>query len=116
MSARPDYFAKGEKSRLIPVVADSNKEVRATSVFLATMMAVPPFAERMLETIGQRVGRRAEVSCFSEVGFRDAVDGKHLRPDGFLAVASGRGRQWSALVEAKIAMLQLMVTCPVFWG
>jgi hypothetical protein len=50
MSSRPEFFAKGERARLIPVAADVNKEVRATLVVLAAMMAVPPFAERMLET------------------------------------------------------------------
>jgi hypothetical protein len=107
MSSRPDFFAKGEKARLIPVAADVNKEVRATSVFLATMMAVPPFAERMLDTIGQKIGKRSEVSSFTEVGFKEMLEGKNLRPDGFVSVASGRGRQWSALFEAKIANAEI---------
>ncbi|MBX3488954.1 hypothetical protein [Parvibaculum sp.] len=109
MSTRPDYFAKGEKARLIPVAADSNKEVRATSVFLAAMMAVPPFAERMFDTIGQKIGKRAEVSCFTEVGFKQATEGRNLRPDGFVAVSSGRGRQWTALIEAKIGNAEIDV-------
>jgi hypothetical protein len=107
MSVRPDYFAKGEKARLIPVAADSNKEVRATSVFLATMMAVPPFAEQMFDTIGQKTGKRAEVVCFTEVGFKQASEGKNFRPDGFVSVTAGRGRQWSALIEAKIGNAEI---------
>lgn len=107
MSARPDFFAKGEKARLIPVAADSNKEVRATSVFLATMMAVPHFAERMFDTIGQKTGKRTEVVCFTEVGFKQASEGKNLRPDGFVSVTAGRGRQWSALIEAKIGNAEI---------
>lgn len=107
MSARPDYFAKGERARLIPVAADSSKEVRATSVFLATMMAVPPFAERMLDTIGQRVGKRSEMACFTEVGFKQADGGKNHRPDGFVSLSSGRGKQWTALVEAKIGNAEI---------
>lgn len=107
MTARPDFFTKGEKARLIPVAADSNKEVRATSVFLAAMMAVPPFAERMLETIGQKTGKRAEVSCFTEVAFKPAPDAKNLRPDGYMSVLSGRGRQWQAMFEAKIGNAEI---------
>jgi hypothetical protein len=47
MSSRPEYFAKGEKARLIPVAADAHKEVRATSVVLAGPIGrrmVIPFA------------------------------------------------------------------------
>jgi len=107
MSTKPDYFTKGERARLIPVAADSSKEVRATSVFLATMMAVPPFAERMLDTIGQKVGKRSEIACFTEVGFKQANGGKNHRPDGFVSLSSGRGRQWTALVEAKIGNAEI---------
>lgn len=107
MSARPDYFTKGEKARLIPVAADSNKEVRATSVFLATMMAVPPFAERMLDTVGQKIGKRTEVISFTEVGFKQVSEVKNFRPDGFVSVTAGRGRQWSALIEAKIGNAEI---------
>jgi hypothetical protein len=107
MSLRPEYFAKGEKARLIPVAADVNKEVRATSVVLAAMMAVPPFAERMLDTLRQKIGKRAEVNSFTEVGFKEAAEGRLLRPDGFISVAAGRGRQWSALFEAKIGNAEI---------
>lgn len=107
MTARPDFFVKGEKARLIPVAADSNKEVRATSVFLAAMMAVPPFAERMLDTIGQKAGKRAEVSSFTEVSFKPSPDAKNFRPDGYISVLSGRGRQWQALFEAKIGNAEI---------
>lgn len=44
----PEYLSSGEKARLIPVAADSSKEGRATSVVLATLMSVPPFAKVML--------------------------------------------------------------------
>ena len=107
MTARPEFLTKGEKARLIPVAADSNKEVRATSVFLAAMMAVPPFAERMLETIGQKAGKRAEISSFTEVAFKPAPDAKNHRPDGYMSVVSGRGRQWQALFEAKIGNAEI---------
>lgn len=107
MSTRPEFFVKGEKARLIPVAADSSKEVRATSVFLAAMMAVPSFADRMMATIGQKVGKRTEVSCFTEVVFKQLTEGKHLRPDGFISLVTGHGRTWSALVESKIGNAEL---------
>lgn len=107
MSTRPDYFIKGEKARLIPVASDSNKEVRATSVFLAAMMAVPSFAARMLDTIGQKTGKRSEISCYTEVCFKQACEGKNLRPDGFVSVSAGRGKNWCALVEAKIGNAEI---------
>jgi hypothetical protein len=52
----PDYLISGEQARLIPVAADTSKEVRAASILLATLMSVPPFARTMLASLGQRVG------------------------------------------------------------
>jgi hypothetical protein len=71
------------------------------------MMAVPSFAERMLDTIGQRVGKRSELACFTEVGFKQTNGEKNHRPDGFVSLSSGRGRQWTALVEAKIGNAEI---------
>ena len=67
----PDFLSSGEQARLIPVAADSNKEARATSILLATLMKVPPFARVMLASLGQRVGTRADVNCYTEVVFKD---------------------------------------------
>src|SRR5690606_9121953 len=91
----------GERARLIPVAADTSKEVRATSVLLAVMGLVPQFAQRMLDTVGQRVGTRTSIDCYAEPVLRSS-NALKVRPDGYIRVRSGKGREWAALVEAKI--------------
>ena len=103
----PDYLSSGEQARLIPVAADSSKEVRAASILLATMMSVPPFARVMLASLGQRVGTRANIDCYTEVVFKNGVDAAKARPDGLLALDGGRGRLWRCLVEAKVGRAEL---------
>ncbi|MBD3649166.1 MAG: hypothetical protein HUJ31_17340, partial [Pseudomonadales bacterium] len=100
MSLLPDIVASGEPARLIPVGADSNKEARAASIILATLTVVPPFQKLMLGSLGQRVGVRANLSCFTEVTFKKASS--KIRPDGLICLDGGRGRVWTCLVEAKI--------------
>src|SRR3546814_19931171 len=68
---RPDYLAAGEPARLIPVTADGNKELRAASILLATLSSVRPFAQELLGSLGQRIGQRARLECYTEVVFRD---------------------------------------------
>lgn len=100
-----EILKSGEKARLIPVVADTSKEQRAVSVLLAVMSKVPEFANRLLTTIGQRVGQRARVEVYTEVVL--AKQGGKDRPDGLIEVHVGK-RIFRALVEAKIgkAILQ----------
>lgn len=105
----PDYLFSGEQARLIPVAADSSKEVRAASILLATLMSVPPFARTMLASLGQRVGTRANVDCYTEVVFKEGADAAKARPDGLLVLDGGRGRLWRCLVEAKIGRAELDV-------
>ncbi len=106
MTDLPEFLLSGDRARLIPVVADSSKENRAASVLLATISSVDDFAKALLSGIGQRVGTRAKVECFTEVVFKKAPDGAKIRPDGLLIVNSGK-RSWSALIEAKIGRSQL---------
>lgn len=101
MQDRPFALLSGERARLIPVAADTSKEVRATSVLLAVMGLVPQFAHRMLETVGQRLGARTSIECYAEPVLRSTSASK-ARPDGYIRVRSGKGREWEALVEAKI--------------
>jgi hypothetical protein len=103
---RPDTLDRGEPARLIPILADSSREARVASIFLATLMAVPPFAKEILGTVGQRVGTRASVQCFTEIRFKNE-EATNLRPDGLVVLESRRGRNWSALVEAKIGNAEL---------
>lgn len=99
---RPDYIIRGEPARLIPVVADSGKESKATSVFLAAMRGVKEFREVMLGSLGQKLGSRAQLEAWTEVVFREDKNAtKDDRPDGLIVLNTGR-KDWSALVEAKI--------------
>ena len=103
----PDLLASGESARLIPVAADSNKETRATSILLASMMSVPPFAKAMLESVGQRVGARADLDCYTEVVLKTGPDAEKARPDGLVILEGRGGRVWRCLVEAKIGKTEL---------
>lgn len=96
----PDYLSNGERARLIPVTADSNKEARAASILLAVLTAVPPYAKVMLGSLGQRVGVRASLDCFTEISFKK--DSAKTRPDGLIHLDGGRGRIWTCCVETKI--------------
>lgn len=99
----PNFLSSGEASRLIPVVADSSREVRATSIVLATMVAVPSFAKAMLASLGQSVGTRTSLNGYTEVVFKQDKDGMSAgRPDGLLMIERSKGASWSCLVESKI--------------
>ena len=106
MADIPEILKSGEIARLIPVVADSRKEQRVASVFLATLSAVPDLAEALLGSVGQRVGRRTTINSFTEVVFKDKPQDLKDRPDGLLIVDRGRST-WSALIEAKIGNSKL---------
>ncbi len=98
----PNYLKSGEVARLFPVITETNKEQKATSIFLAVVSAVPALAERLLSQTGLRLGVRSSVNTFTEVVFKDENQwGKKDRPDGLIEVLTGK-RKWSALVEAKI--------------
>ena len=102
---RPDFLASGEKARLIPSVADTNKECRITSILLATMMSVEEFGKGMLNQLGVRVGKTSKIHCFTEIVFKGAEHGKK-RPDGLIIVKTGN-KEWRALVECKIGKADL---------
>lgn len=100
-----DQIDSGQVARLIPTVADSKKEERATSSLLASFMVVPAFAQDVLSTIGAPTGKRVRVTCYTEVVFKSKKD-KKSRPDGLLVVTSG-SKVWSALIESKIGNAEL---------
>jgi hypothetical protein len=103
----PATLKSGEVARLLPVTVDSNKEARAASILLATLSAVRPFREAILDSIGLRSGKRATLGGYTEVVFaKDSAGGKS-RPDGLLMLDTGGGKTWSALVEAKIGKAEL---------
>lgn len=61
MADLPNYLARGERARLFPVLADTSKEGRSTSILLSCLAHVCEFGQTMLGTIGQRVGKRATI-------------------------------------------------------
>ena len=67
MTSLPDFLESGEIARLIPVIADSRREQRVASVFLATLSAVPEFAQPLLTSVGVRLGKRSVIDTFTEV-------------------------------------------------
>ena len=81
----PYPIQRGELARLIPVVKDTAKEDRASSILLASFRAVPKFTKRMLEGVGQKIGTYTKVSCYTQVVLREPKDGD-LRPDGLIRI------------------------------
>lgn len=112
MSLRPEYLISGEPARLIPVGADSNREQKATGVLLSALGAVFEFRKALLGSIGVRVGRRSELTGFTEVVLGSGKKGgqnkeaRSTRPDGLVILDTGRN-QWRALVEAKVGNSEL---------
>lgn len=106
MGSLPASLKSGEIARLIPVIADTRKEQRAASVFLSTLSAVPDYAERLLASLGQRIGQRTTINSFTEIVFNNQPSDQNDRPDGLLVVDRGRSF-WSALIEAKIGNAEI---------
>lgn len=103
----PDMLESGELARLIPVVADSQKEQRVVSAVLATFRVVPEFALALLGEVGAPSGKTAKIECYTEVVFRkEASEKKRSRPDGLIVVTLGK-RIWTALIEAKAGTARL---------
>ena len=105
MTDRPDFIVSGDEARLFPILAETSKEKRVASIFLAVMTQIPALAEEVLSTVGMRVGKRTRVRAFTEVVLREKVE-DGCRPDGLLLIDTGR-TQWSALIEAKIGRNEL---------
>ena len=97
---------RGEQARLIPVVADTSREQRVTSALLATFMLVEDFGKGMLRMIDAPASKSAKITCLTEVVFKGGENGSKLRPDGLIVVTTG-GRQWCAIVEAKVGGVAL---------
>jgi len=109
VSELPKMLLSGTEARLIPTVADSKKEERASSILLSAMMAVPCFCRTMQATIGERLGTTAKVRCFTEVKFAQTPEGmEDRRPDGLIVVSTGR-RTWSTIVEAKVDKNEIQI-------
>ena len=95
----PNYLTRGERARLFPVLADTSKEGRTASILLACLSNVDEFGRALMSTVGQRAGPRTRIETFTEVCFKNQSE--KLRPDGLIVLTSG-GKQWRAVVEAKV--------------
>ena len=106
MSSLPSVISRGERARLFPVLSETSKEGRTTAVFLSCLANVSEYGGALLASLGQRVGSRARIECFTEVGFETQKGDANLRPDGLIVLTIG-SRQWTALVEAKVGANEL---------
>ncbi len=95
----PSFLKSGNKAHLIPVVKDSNKEVRATSSVLSVMISVPDFGKAVLDSVGAPITKRSRLKGFTEVVFKDSQGND--KPDGLIIIENGAS-SWSALIEAKV--------------
>lgn len=103
----PDYLEQGEYARLIPVVADTSREQRITSVVMAALMSVEEFGRAMLQMVGAPATKTSKITCMTEVVFKKLHDERQkLRPDGLIQVKAG-SRVWTTIVEAKIGGAEL---------
>jgi hypothetical protein len=95
-----------KRARLMPSIADSKKEERATSILLAVFRVVPYFAREVLSEVKAPSGKTAKIECFTEVSFKGKSD-RQLRPDGLITIKQGQKR-WTALIESKIGSSELV--------
>ncbi|WP_342070289.1 hypothetical protein [Yoonia algicola] len=102
----PDYLQQGEVARLFPVLADTSKEGRTTSIFLSCLSSIDELAVQMLKSVGAKVGKRASLTCFTEVVFKGEKDAKNDRPDGLIVLKNG-SKEWRALIETKVGTAEL---------
>ncbi|WP_349370876.1 hypothetical protein [Salinarimonas sp.] len=109
MADLDSVIKESHRARLFPVLAETSKEGRATSILLACLASVSEFGRVMLGSLGQRVGSRAQIAAYTEVSFPMGRGEKAARPDGLLVLRIG-SRTWTALVEAKVGAADLDAT------
>lgn len=97
-------MVKGKPACLFPVLPESRKEEKATSILLAVFTAVPDFTKTVLSEAGAPIGKRSSITCFTEVSFKGSK--ANSRPDGLILVSSS-GKDWAALVETKVGRSEL---------
>ena len=104
--ALPDYLKQGETARQFPVLSNTSKEGRTTSIVLACMSKVTEFASELLASTGQKIGKRAKLETYTEIDLKNSTPEHKDRPDGLISIKVG-SRHWRALVEAKIGSSEL---------
>ena len=109
MSDIDNILEKAHRARLIPTIADSQKEERLVSVLLATLAVVHPFAKQLLERCGVKMGKTSKLLSYTEVKFPSLDENNKRdedRPDGVLTLSTGKSR-WRAFLEAKIDNVEI---------
>lgn len=107
MTKLPDCIQRAERARLFPILAETSKEGRTLSIFLATLAAVREFRTNLLREVGRRIGPAATLRTYTEAEFKCAKGESNLgRPDGLLVLDTW-GTRWTALVEAKIGKVEI---------
>ncbi len=101
MTTLPKYLKQGEAVRLFPVLSTTSKEGRTTAAVLACLVQIEALGSTLLQSVGQRRGKRSQISAFTEVVFKNQPDRSEDRPDGFVILKTGP-REWRALVETKV--------------
>jgi len=102
----PDFIVQGERARLFPVLSTTSKEGRTTSIVLACLTQISEFGSVLLRSVGQRVGVRTKIDAYTEVVLKNRPQASKDRPDGLIVLRTG-GREWRALVEAKVGSSSL---------
>ncbi|MCA9224374.1 MAG: hypothetical protein KDA47_02140, partial [Planctomycetales bacterium] len=105
--SKPECLVTGEMARLLPVVPETHKEQRATSILLATLSVVPALTSEVLGVIGKKVGARSTIDAYTEVVFTNGLEKSVFRPDGLLVIDQGKPKEWKALIESKIGRTPL---------
>ena len=100
MSDLDSLLRDDRRARLLPTPRSKNERA-LSSILLATMTVVRPFARQLLKGWGVSMLKTSDLRAYTEVGFSVAGRRNRVRPDGVL-VLSTRKRRWTALVEAKV--------------
>ena len=58
MSNLPECIERAERARLFPILAETSKEGRTLSIFLATLAAVRELRANLLSAVGQKLGTK----------------------------------------------------------
>ncbi len=94
-----ERILQGSSAKLFPVLPESKKEERATSILLSVLTIVPDFASKILEGCGVSISKRTIIESFTEISLKGEYS--KMRPDGLLIVQN-KTKTWSALIESKI--------------
>lgn len=105
---KPDYLLQGEAARLFPVLSNTSKEGRTTSIVLACLSKVEELGAELLASLGQRVGKRSRIETYTEVVFQTQSGKEKDRPDGLIVLKNG-SKEWRAMVETKVGNNPLTV-------